>query len=203
MIKKTHHLLLALCLLAAVYCPLLARAEPSLLSSDTAVTLNQAAERLVGDIAAARAAGATVPRIAVVFSGGGAKCSYQVGAIRAVEEKLSEIRKKLNAPNIDIDLVVGTSGGALNALPVALGISALPESLGDFSQVWEELDQIQKRYDRQSYQKQITMVTDRLGHDKRYAIDNAHVQKTLGWKPKISFKQGIHQTIEWYVRKYG
>lgn len=69
--------------------------------------------------------------------------------------------------------------------------------------ICEVLDQIKPRSDRQSYQKQITMVTDRLGHDKRYAIDNAHVQKTLGWKPKISFKQGIHQTIEWYVRKYG
>lgn len=55
---------------------------------------------------------------------------------------------------------------------------------------------------KKPYREQIKFVTDRLGHDKRYAIDNGHIHKTLGWTPKISFKEGIKQTIQWYVRKY-
>ena len=80
-------------------------------------------------------------RLAVVFSGGGAKCSYQVGAVKALEEKLAELRERSGNPAFDLSLVVGTSGGALNALPVALGVSAIPKSFTDYSKVWENLDQ--------------------------------------------------------------
>jgi dTDP-glucose 4,6-dehydratase len=41
-------------------------------------------------------------------------------------------------------------------------------------------------------------VTDRPGHDRRYALDSAKIQTELGWKPEISLEDGIHQTIEWY-----
>lgn len=55
-------------------------------------------------------------RLALVLSGGGAKCAYQLGAIE-------EIQKTLSAYGVDIDLVVGTSGGAINALTVALDVA--------------------------------------------------------------------------------
>lgn len=55
---------------------------------------------------------------------------------------------------------------------------------------------------KDSYAKQIRFVKDRAGHDKRYAIDSTKLQKTLGWKPKHSFKSGIAKTIEWYIKKY-
>jgi len=45
----------------------------------------------------------------------------------------------------------------------------------------------------------ISFVTDRLGHDLRYAIDPAKMQREFGWLPKISFETGIAQTIQWYV----
>lgn len=45
----------------------------------------------------------------------------------------------------------------------------------------------------------IEYVQDRLGHDRRYAIDSSKIQKELGWEPKISFEQGIKQTIAWYL----
>ena len=63
------------------------------------------------------------PRVALVLSGGGAKCSYQVGAVSAIERRLEEFRRENPLYPIDIDLVVGTSGGAINALPIAMGIS--------------------------------------------------------------------------------
>ena len=44
----------------------------------------------------------------------------------------------------------------------------------------------------------LRFVTDRPGHDRRYAIDFSKIQKTLGWAPSISFEDGIRQTIDWY-----
>ena len=45
----------------------------------------------------------------------------------------------------------------------------------------------------------ITYVEDRLGHDRRYAIDSSKIQKELGWKPAYTFERGITETIQWYV----
>ncbi len=45
----------------------------------------------------------------------------------------------------------------------------------------------------------ITYVTDRPGHDRRYAIDATKIQKELGWKPEIPFEEGIKGTIQWYM----
>ena len=45
----------------------------------------------------------------------------------------------------------------------------------------------------------ITYVTDRLGHDRRYAMDNTFIQQRLGWEPKHTFEQGIRETVRWYV----
>ncbi|MEO7081502.1 MAG: dTDP-glucose 4,6-dehydratase [Flavobacteriales bacterium] len=47
--------------------------------------------------------------------------------------------------------------------------------------------------------KQITYVTDRAGHDLRYAIDAAKIDRELGWKPSITFEQGLEQTVDWYL----
>ncbi len=45
----------------------------------------------------------------------------------------------------------------------------------------------------------ITFVTDRAGHDLRYAIDSGKLQKDLGWKPSVTFEQGIELTVQWYL----
>jgi dTDP-glucose 4,6-dehydratase len=44
----------------------------------------------------------------------------------------------------------------------------------------------------------ISHVKDRRGHDRRYALDCRKMQEDLGWKPVISFEEGLWQTIEWY-----
>ncbi len=46
----------------------------------------------------------------------------------------------------------------------------------------------------------ITHVKDRLGHDRRYAIDNTKITSQLGWHPSYTFEQGISKTIEWYLK---
>jgi dTDP-glucose 4,6-dehydratase len=45
----------------------------------------------------------------------------------------------------------------------------------------------------------ITYVKDREGHDRRYAIDPSKVERELGWKPEMSFEEGIDRTIDWYI----
>lgn len=45
----------------------------------------------------------------------------------------------------------------------------------------------------------ITFVKDRLGHDRRYAIDASKIMKELGWKPAVTFEDGLAKTIKWYV----
>lgn len=45
----------------------------------------------------------------------------------------------------------------------------------------------------------ITYVKDRAGHDRRYAIDNTKIQTELGWKPEMTFEQGLEKTIDWYL----
>ncbi|HEV2047231.1 MAG TPA: dTDP-glucose 4,6-dehydratase [Chthoniobacterales bacterium] len=47
----------------------------------------------------------------------------------------------------------------------------------------------------------ISFVTDRLGHDRRYAIDSSFAQKELKWKPRKDFKEGLEETIDWYIDK--
>jgi len=50
-----------------------------------------------------------------------------------------------------------------------------------------------------SSEKLITYVTDRAGHDLRYAIDSSKLQEKLGWKPSLQFEEGIELTVDWYL----
>lgn len=50
-----------------------------------------------------------------------------------------------------------------------------------------------------SYKSLITYVTDRPGHDRRYAIDASKIEKELGWKPKETFETGLRKTVQWYL----
>ena len=59
-----------------------------------------------------------------------------------------------------------------------------------------------KRPKEKSYKEQISFVTDRPGHDFRYAIDATKLEQNLGWKADENFETGILKTIEWYLSKY-
>ena len=61
------------------------------------------------------------------------------------------------------------------------------------------LDELKPKSDGAKYETQITYVKDRLGHDRRYAIDATKLEKELGWKPKETFETGIRKTVEWYL----
>lgn len=61
------------------------------------------------------------------------------------------------------------------------------------------LDELRPREDGLSYAKQVTYVTDRPGHDRRYAIDASKIERELGWKPAETFETGIRKTVAWYL----
>ncbi|WP_448675603.1 dTDP-glucose 4,6-dehydratase [Pseudomonas sp. LY-1] len=61
------------------------------------------------------------------------------------------------------------------------------------------LDELRPRADGKPYNEQIAYVTDRPGHDRRYAIDARKLERELGWKPAETFETGIRKTVEWYL----
>jgi dTDP-glucose 4,6-dehydratase len=62
------------------------------------------------------------------------------------------------------------------------------------------LDELRPRRDPHS--RLITMVKDRPGHDRRYAIDSTRIKAELGWRPRHSFKAGLTNTVGWYLERY-
>ena len=80
-------------------------------------------------------------------------------------------------------------------------------NIGGFNE-WKNIDIIKvliKTVDRllgnpEGYSLElITYVTDRLGHDMRYAIDSTKLQRELGWEPSLQFEEGIEKTVQWYL----
>jgi dTDP-glucose 4,6-dehydratase len=80
-------------------------------------------------------------------------------------------------------------------------------NIGGFNE-WKNIDLIKvvckvmdKKLGRKEgeSEKLITYVTDRAGHDMRYAIDATKIQKELGWEPSLQFEEGISKTIDWYL----
>jgi len=65
------------------------------------------------------------------------------------------------------------------------------------------LDELQPRADGRLYSEQITYVTDRAGHDRRYAIDASKIERELGWRPVETFDSGIRKTVAWYLDHQG
>ena len=80
-------------------------------------------------------------------------------------------------------------------------------NIGGFNE-WKNIDLIKviiKTVDRQlgnpegTSEHLITNVTDRAGHDLRYAIDSSKLQRELGWEPSLQFEEGIEKTVRWYL----
>lgn len=61
------------------------------------------------------------------------------------------------------------------------------------------LDKAAPRTDGKSYREQIAFVTDRPGHDRRYAVDGRKVRDRLGWTPSGSFEEQLAETVRWYL----
>ncbi|GCD77112.1 dTDP-glucose 4,6-dehydratase [Thermaurantimonas aggregans] len=80
-------------------------------------------------------------------------------------------------------------------------------NIGGFNE-WKNIDLVRllcrlmdKKLGREegNSEKLITFVKDRPGHDRRYAIDATKINRELGWKPSVTFEQGLSETIDWYL----
>lgn len=67
------------------------------------------------------------------------------------------------------------------------------------TEVCNILDMLKPRPDAKKYSELIVYVTDRQGHDFRYAMDPTKIQSDLGWKPLENFESGIQKTVQWYI----
>lgn len=81
-------------------------------------------------------------------------------------------------------------------------------NIGGFNE-WKNIDLVKlvcklmdERLGREPHESDqlITYVKDRPGHDRRYAIDASKINKELGWKPSVTFEEGLAQTIDWYLQ---
>jgi dTDP-glucose 4,6-dehydratase len=88
------------------------------------------------------------------------------------------------------------------------GENAETYNVGGFNE-WKNIDLIKilcqlmdEKLDRKegSSKDLISFVTDRPGHDLRYAIDATKINEKLGWEPSVTFKEGLSQTIDWYLK---
>jgi predicted acylesterase/phospholipase RssA/ABC-type phosphate/phosphonate transport system substrate-binding protein len=85
---------------------------------------------------------ATEPaRVALVLSGGGAKCAYQLGAVEVIEERLKAAQNANPSQKLGIDLVVGTSGGAINALTIAAEVTKDSNRRPNLVTTWQSFGQ--------------------------------------------------------------
>lgn len=67
--------------------------------------------------------------------------------------------------------------------------------------VCDVLDELRPRAGRQSHRDLVKFVTDRPGHDLRYAIDSAKITRELGWAPTVRFEEGLRRTVAWYLEQ--
>ena len=65
--------------------------------------------------------------------------------------------------------------------------------------ICRKLDALRPRAGGATYEQLITYVKDRPGHDRRYAIDPAKIEREIGWRPAETFDSGIEKTIRWFL----
>lgn len=97
-----------------------------------------------------------------------------------------------HARAITAALIKGTAGEKYN-----FGGRAERPNLEVVRTVCDILDDLRPK--KTSYRDLIHFVTDRPGHDRRYAIDASKAERDLGWAPSVSFEEGLRLTIQWYL----
>lgn len=81
----------------------------------------------------------------------------------------------------------------------AIGGNNEQQNIGLVKSICAILDELRPRSDGRKYESQIHFVTDRPGHDLRYAIDSSKIRSQLGWKPMETNQSGLTKTIQWYL----
>jgi dTDP-glucose 4,6-dehydratase len=99
-----------------------------------------------------------------------------------------------HAEALEMVLTKGRPGESYN-----VGGRAERTNLQVVEAICDALDARRPLGDGRSRRELITFVTDRPGHDRRYAIDCSRIERELGWSPKRSFEEGLRETVDWYL----
>lgn len=99
-----------------------------------------------------------------------------------------------HARALELVLTKGTVGESYN-----IGGRAERTNLQVVQAICDLLDRRRPRAGGKSYRDLISFVTDRPGHDRRYAIDPSRIEQELGWKPAETFESGLAKTVDWYL----
>ncbi|WP_027997678.1 dTDP-glucose 4,6-dehydratase [Sinorhizobium arboris] len=99
-----------------------------------------------------------------------------------------------HASALELVMSQGRPGESYN-----IGARAERNNLSVMESICDLLDIRLPRQGGDSYRDLITLVPDRPGHDRRYAIDPSKVERELGWRPKRSFEAGLSETVDWFL----
>ena len=123
---------------------------------------------------------------------------------------LDDVRIDLGHLLDERDLVIAPAAGLGDALLNAvehgqpgstyvLGGDSEYTNLDVVRSICSVLDEVAPTPDGSPHASRIEFVSDRAGHDRRYAIDSSDAQELLGWSPSHTFEEGLDRTIRWYV----
>ncbi|WP_311029279.1 dTDP-glucose 4,6-dehydratase [Mesorhizobium koreense] len=99
-----------------------------------------------------------------------------------------------HARALELVAVRGTPGQGYN-----IGGSSERTNLAVVEAICDTLDRRRPLANGRRYRDQITFVTDRPGHDRRYAINASKIGRELGWTPSVTFEEGLSRTVDWYL----
>jgi dTDP-glucose 4,6-dehydratase len=99
-----------------------------------------------------------------------------------------------HARALELAITRGRPGESYN-----IGARAERSNLSVVENICDLLDVRLPRKSGRSYRDLITFVSDRPGHDRRYAIDPSKIERELGWRPKRGFEAGLSETVDWYL----
>jgi dTDP-glucose 4,6-dehydratase len=102
-----------------------------------------------------------------------------------VEDHCEALRLVLRAGEVGETYNIGAGGGKANIEVVQITCNILDDRI--------------PRTSGGSYRDQIAFVADRPGHDRRYALNASKIVGRLGWRPQVSFEQGLSRTVDWYL----
>ena len=149
----------------------------------------------------------TKGNVGETYNIGGHSEKQNIEVVHAICDILEELVPfKVRHPDTGSESGMTDSGPSASSSDVPAASSCHPEKVPVISATSSRhsgLDPESHSNDRNrpvSYKSLITYVTDRPGHDMRYAIDASKIQSGLGWTPQETFETGLRKTIEWYLK---
>ena len=143
----------------------------------------------------------TKGRVGETYNIGGNNERQNIELVRTLCQLMDdEVRQNGDGKHESVCPEGTTARGALRAAKEQLKSGGTPSvSSGQLSDPKSQVSDLKSQPSHKSFQDLITFVTDRPGHDMRYAIDPTKIRDELGWEPKEDFASGFRKTVKWYL----